>query len=244
MSNSFGQFLSATNALITTVDTVVDGLAENQREREYPTFNEYFDQVADGADPDVNSWSVVETGGLVTVENANVDAPGYAKCTNAGGVGNDAIFYSKDKKFFALKNGVTSLSMITRVKLNWFDTTAGMTMAFGFVTNDLTPTQADDFSLFANKPATILVSSGLAYACTGQLAQELDLLDTWVADNTYYEFEIKITAVAVEFIIDGITRRTHTTQVPVSIWQMVFASRGVQAQIDILECEYIKIRGT
>ena len=101
----------------------------------FPGFRDFFNTVANDADPNTTNWTVIENTGAVTVQNDTDAVPGYLKCYVGAGAGNDAMAHTKDKRVFSIKNDVTTIHLKVKAKFDWTDDTSAQ-CGIGFIEND------------------------------------------------------------------------------------------------------------
>ena len=207
----------------------------------FPGFRSYFNRVADGAVPDANIWTLVENGGgLVTVQNDLANKPGYLYCASGPGAGDDAIAVTKDKLVFSLKAPVTSLHLKCRLKSD-FSNNATPTGVVGFANNDLVMTQCSDWSNPASYCAGVYNSSNIVRGLSGDgtFTEELNC-SAWTADNTWFDFEVVVSAGDVKFYIDDVLRGTHLVRIPSTVFQLVVGATFQDVQ-SFTFVEYIDV---
>ncbi|MBA7624763.1 hypothetical protein ES703_32175 [subsurface metagenome] len=201
----------------------------------FPGFTEGFNKVADDAAPDATHWSIVENGaGTVVVQNDTVNKNGFLICSSGGGAGDDALAFTKDKLVFALKYHTNTLHMKSYAKIHFINN-ATKTGCFGFIANEKVLAECADFTVADSYCAVLSTDSWVPYFCTSDGAiLEKTNLSTWIVDDTWFEFEIIISATDVKFYINGILRVTHVTRVPISVWQL--AAGSTQAGEETMTC--------
>ena len=206
-------------------------------------WQEYFNKVANDANPEVASWSVVETGGTANVENDTAGAPGYQHCSTGITTGNDSIAYTRGKKTFGLKYGVTTIHLEARVKVG-FTADNGDKWGIGFVENDLTPTQVNSIVQPNANPALISMTSAVISATTSDntTIEQTDIT-AFITNDTWFNLLIIISATDVKFYIDGTLRATHETNVPASVWQVVLAATCQNSAAQHTYCQYVRVWG-
>jgi len=209
----------------------------------FPGFNDYFDTVANDADPNTINWSVIENTGTVNVENDTAALPGYLICNSGGATGNDGLAHTKDKRVFSLKNGVTTIHLKSYLIMNWAGQT-GYECGIGFMENEQLISQVIDLIATAYEVAAIVSLTGNpnAYSSDGTTTELTDL-SSYISDNTGFLLEIVISASDVKFYVNGTLRATHTTNVPSSVWQVCIGATCCNNIASITKSEYIKVWG-
>lgn len=174
-----------------------------------PTLNEYFLNVAHGAAPDANIWTVtVDAGASVTI--IYTTTPGFCSIGSGATPTNDATIRTAYKKMWSIgKPGVTTLHWKSKFRIN--DLTGEAGIGFG-EQNILT---ADGCDNAARYPCTIHCDNDVVRACSGNNygLDETDI-SAYFADNTYVEVEVRLTTSSVKFYVDGTLRATHETNIP------------------------------
>jgi len=213
----------------------------------FPGFRDYFNTVANDADPIATYWNVTENGGDVHVENDLASNPGFLYAYSGNVVGQDALFDTKDKMTFSIKEPVTSIYLKTRLKMDVTGANANIFIGFGFVMNDTAFTDISGaFNSASTHQAAIyyLGGSGFGTITSDGVAFETTNVSAYVSDNTYFDFEVVITASDVKFYIDDTLRATHSTRVPSSVWQIFGGSTCYLVDTNgHLYCEYIDAGG-
>ncbi|MBA7478807.1 hypothetical protein ES707_14235 [subsurface metagenome] len=273
---------AATNALIVTVDNVVDairgvdvtglalGIANSRavvdanaviladlhdtdipaiatltdKERSlmglgvYPGFSEDFDKVADAADPSATNWTVTENGGgTVNVRNNTTDVAGFARGYSGIVVGEDGLCSTRDKRVFALKNGVTEIHLAARLRFLWNFAT-GENCGIGFMANEIVPGSVTDLVAAANHVVSVVVHDNLpmSFMSNGANVEETDL-SAYVAGDTWLDLEIILRAASADYWINGTLRNQKTTFMADSVFQLMFGGTCFNAG----DFEYIDI---
>jgi len=208
----------------------------------FPGFRDYFNKVANDADPDATHWCVVENGGTVKVENDQAAPSGFCSCQSLAVNDNDAIACTKDLIDFNIKEPVTTIHFESRVNFDWSSNT-GDVCGIGFI---LYLYAIVDMDAFINgwDAAAIVVHNDVptAYSDAGGASDTTDL-SAFITDNTWFDLDIAISATAVNFYINGILRATHETNVPSSGWQIAFGSTCENAANESTKVEYVEVWG-
>jgi len=194
----------------------------------HPGFQDFFNTVANDADPSTTYWSVVENGaGTVKVENDTGNI-GYINgglvCFSGGTTGDDGIAYTQDKWNIALKNGVTTVHFKARATFTW-SAHNGDNCGIGLMENDAAPSDISALTSTGGDALEIasiavLDQKPYAFSSDGTTTESTDL-SSYISVNTAFTMEIRITSSDVKFYVDGTLRATHNTNVPSSVWQMV-----------------------
>ncbi len=264
MANNFSLSFSHEIAAVQTVvdairavdfpatDALINGIGDLSAEEKsllgigtFPGFQDYFNLIGDGADPSATYWNIVENG-AGSVENAalTADEPGFMYFDSGAGAGDDAIAFTEDKIFFSLKEPVVSLRMRARIKFN-FDADFNGESGIGFIGNDVTMAMMPDLRTAANHGASIMTDSGVPYvhSSDGAVLESTDI-SAFIADNTWVDIDIVISASNVLFYIDNVIRATHTVRVPSSVWQIACGSSCININNQkYLSVQYVKVDG-
>jgi len=185
-----------------------------------PGMVDYFDTVADGADPETAVWSIVESGdGAVTVDTHTADVPGYVNLTVTQNT-YEASMFTKDKRVFSLKGGATTLYFEAYVYFNEIGVNGKK--GIGFVENDDATPDHTAFEGNNHVAGFYVDDKAYSYSSTGAANESSDL-SGFISATTWYTLKIAITASDVKYYVDGTLRATHTTRVPSSVWQVVMA---------------------
>jgi|TARA_Y100000310_G_C20701301_1_gene830186 hypothetical protein len=215
-------------AIADAVDAIV-GVTDKQSSflsgGAHPAFEDFFNTVANDADPDSSYWSVVENGGTVDVENDTASTPGFVKCEDDGNAGTDGIAKTRNKFMISRKGGITTVHLKAYLKFDWTANSANPSCGFGFIESDVDITDMDLIDDNTAEVATIGVKNNIvnAFSSDGSTTESSDL-SSWATDNTWFTVEIRISSSDVKFYIDGTLRATHSTNVPDSTWYIVFGS--------------------
>lgn len=245
MSNNFSIITDLSGVLTAVAD--VETLTAKERSLlglgVCPGFQDNFNMVGNNQVPDATKWSIVENGGNARVRSLTADVPGYCRCQGNGTAGNDALVYSQNKRVIALKTGVTTLHILTTVNFDWTGN-AGGTHTIGFLQNDTTPTSIADWLTAGIHSACFTIGSSVCYSGAANAGGvESTDLSAFVADNTYYEFEIVISSTDVEYYIDGTLRDTLNTRVPDSVLQVGFGVTDVAVASEKMYVQKIQVWG-
>jgi len=208
-----------------------------------PGFHEFFNTVANGANPDATFWNVIENTGTVVVESHHVDVPGYLLCTSGAVNNEDGIAHTKDKFVISFKNRVTSILLEAYCKMDW--TASSNPCGIGLIENDsVVGAGIPDMRNAAENPAAIIVNGGVptAYTSDGAVVQTTDL-SAFITDDTWFLFEMEITAGSVTFTIDGTLRATHITRVTDTIFQIMMGSTCCDAANALTYCDKVEVWG-
>ncbi len=237
---------------IAAVKTVVDGLGGgglSDKEKSllgvgvFPGFQDFFNTIANNADPDPVHWSVTAGGGTVDAEMSTADEPGFISCITGSVLGNHAIVHTSDKLHFSFKTGVTTIHLKAKVKFDVF-TENGDICGIGFVETDSVVDGIDVLTAASGEVASIVFNDQVpkAFASDGSTAENADL-SSWITDNTWFICEIIISASDVKYYIDETLRATLNTNVPLSVWQIAFGATVGTNSIQKTFVEWIQIWG-
>ena len=206
-------------------------------------FSDDFNTVANDAVPDATNWNLVENVGTVTVENDTTGKPGRIKCLSGGATGNDAFATTKDKRVFALKNGVTTLHLKCSVTMDWAGQN-GFECIVGLVQNEFNVLNVANILGAGNNCAAIVISNTAVkvYSVDGVDSENSDIT-AYVSDNTAYKFEVVISATDVKFYIDDTLRATHTVRVPDSVFQIALGTTCINNQESKTYVEKVRVWG-
>ena len=208
----------------------------------FPGFREYFDTVADAADPSTTYWTVVQTTDLVYVQNNVNVVPGYLTCSVRAVADDDGLVFSRDKKIISLKYGVTTICLQGYIKFNWSNDAVPTCFA-GLFDNDAAPASVNDM-ISANNVASIDVNEGVPYSRSGNSGgvDETTNLSAFISDDTWFLLKIEITSSSVKFYIDGTLRATHSTRVPAGVYQIGIGATS-NGNINTVYAQYLEIWG-
>ena len=208
----------------------------------FPGFQDFFDTIADEVNPNSTYWSVIENTGTVQSRNVTASAPGYIVCSSGITNGQDAIAYTQGKKLISRKNGVTTVHFKMYGKFDWIAEATGVSCGVGLVENDLIPSDTSDLIGAGNEVASIVVKDSTPYAYTsdGNTAESTDL-SSYISDDMLFTLEIRITNSNVKFYIDGTLRATHSTNVPISIWQLMLGATCVNSATERVFAQYVQL---
>jgi len=196
-----------------------------------PAINEWFLDKATGEPPNTDTWTAVED-----------DADCYADIVITGGVcygrvvsesdSNDAIIHSRDKKFFALNGGITSIFFEAYCKtINLATAYAG----WGLQEYDIADPNCSSFFNSHNESAGLYQNGAglINFVTTDGTAAEQTALAAYISDNTWFTLKIEITATYAKCYIDGTLRATHSTRVPSNVWYAAFAASKGSANANV-----------
>jgi len=206
----------------------------------FPAFQDLFNTVADGADPDVTNWTVVENNGVVKIENHTTDLPGgWCLAASGANTGDDGLACTFDKRIISFKEGVETIHFASRVNPLWASNT-GYVVGIGLLENDSLIASIQELATANECPASIVVNDDIptAYSSDGAVIESTDL-SAHISFNTWFDLLIIISSSDVKFYIDETLRATHETRVPSSIWQIAFGGTNV----DNASSETIEVEG-
>lgn len=251
MANNYnlGVDLTAVLAGIVTIDTVVDDIRAvdvpaiqtgllTEKNKHYvgisgqPALTDYFQDVADGAVPNVNKWNVVETNdGAVTVDIT--DPEGFCKILAGTVNNNDSSINTNDIYAFGINKVVSSIKLKCELKVVDLTGQFGVGLV-GDITGVFWHQMKTPLCIYGDNDVIVIRTSD------GAIQEETDV-SAHISDDTWLLIEATWIAGSVIVSLDGTVRATHVTRVPATMlraMEQAINQNGIQSD---LRLKYIEV---
>ena len=201
---------------------------------------EWFLNVADGADPDTDIWNVTETNdAAVTVDV--YDSIGFLKVLTGTADGNTAIVDTKDILAWNVNKtdgAISELHMKNIFRI--IDLTGEVGFGLSAVSS---PSNAENWDSPGGYVASIHVDNDTVNFCSsdGTTTEKTNAISWISTNNTWYTAEIIVTATSVKFYIDGTLRATHSTNVPAYVQKFGVSARNTNSITSEIDVQYVHV---
>jgi len=200
---------------------------------------EWFNDVAEGGDPNTSNWAVVEDNdGTVTVEMSG-KALGYCRVLAGTGATNDSTINTNGLKTWniAKVNGDVS-SLRWESKLNIVDAEGEYAIGFG----KAAVTTADSYDGGTNWSAGIHVDNDIVRFCTDDgTTLQATTISSYFTENTEITYLVVLTATNVKLYINGSLRATHSTRVPSGVMSFFAGAKNTNGVQSDLKLQYVHV---
>ncbi len=209
----------------------------------HPGYRFFFNDVADGADPNTSEWDVLETGGAaVTVENDDSNVPSRVVC-DSGATTNDSAAI-RTINHVSLKNGTTECHLKARIYLDApngedYGTLWGLCpAAYAF---------ASTASFFPNGACIHNGYSGgrtWYFRIYDGVNDDDIVITSYFTESTWMDVEIVINDSGVATLyIDGTQRAQSSTATISANWKGYIGSKGRNSKAGIAKCQFMELWG-
>ena len=200
---------------------------------------EWFDDVAEGADPNSSNWAVVEDNdGAITVEMSE-EALGFCRILAGSAATNDSTINTNGKKTWNIdKTNGDIISLNWESILNIVD--AGGEYAVGF--GKAAVCVASGYDAGTNWSAGIHCDNDVVRFCTDDGSTlQATTITSYFTENTEIKYLVVLTTTDVKLYINGTLRVTHTTRVPGGVMSFFAGAKNTNSVQSDLKLQYAHI---
>ena len=228
---------------MTPVGNITQGLTAKEKSFagmiSQPFLKEDFCTVSSSAKPDVSEWTTTQDDQCAATVHHG-EGITYVKVLATHRIGNACTIKTNDKKCWNMAelalHGLTSLRLKARVQIP--DLTGQCGIGFWIRTGGNAATfdrgNHDICSLYCFDDVVKLNSSD------GTVKEETTITGE-ISDNTWFNFEIVVTASDVKYYIDDVLKATHTEHLPDAPLCVGVSARFVSAITPIIKVQYIHV---
>ena len=200
---------------------------------------EWFNNVAEGADPNAANWAVVEDNdGTVTVE-MSAEAIGFCRLHAGSAATNDSTINTNGLKTWNIdKSDGDILSLNWESKVNIVN--AEGEYAFGF--GKAAVCVASSYDAGTNWSAGIHCDNDVVRFCTDDgTTLEATAITASITENTEQKYLVSLSTTDVKLYVDGTLLATHETRVPGGVMSFLGASKNTNGVQSDLKLQYVNV---
>ncbi len=200
-------------------------------------FIDNFDQIANGAAPSVAFWGVIADTGTALVNTTGVIT---TVVLHAGPINTKYILIHTSPMYvYSLKGDISEIHFKCRFKMDDFTAVTGLGLISNLAQTGhmmFDPTQHNyQVGLNINNDAIVFISDD------GAVNETTDATPWVTTQNTYYTFEVVLSATSVKFYINGTLRATHVVRIPSRVQSVALMAGALNGAICDVTCSNVEI---